>query len=100
MEQKQLNPIYKKTLIKIITKHVPQGTIYLFGSRAAQTAQKTSDIDIAIDAGKIIQTIALSNIKEEVEESTIPFFVDIVDFHAVDNDMQNQITKYGVIWKN
>ena len=37
---------------------------------------------------------------EKIEESTVPFFVDIVDFHAVNNEMKQQILKEGVVWEN
>ncbi len=90
---------YKDELVVIVRKYVPVGTIYLFGSRARGTHGPMSDIDIAIDAGMPIDRSALGLIKEEVEESRIPFFVDVLDFRLLDEDMQKEILREGIVWQ-
>jgi hypothetical protein len=88
----------KQLLIKIIRKHLPQVTLYLFGSRARGDYRSESDIDIALDTGKSIDPFILSTIQEEVEESIIPFTVDIVDMHNIAETLKNQIIKDGILW--
>ena len=39
-------------------------------------------------------------IKEAIEESQIPFFVDVVDFYSVSQEMREQIRKDGVLWNS
>jgi predicted nucleotidyltransferase len=90
---------YQDELLAIIRKHVSNGKVYLFGSRARGTNTPESDIDIAIDGGKRLADGVLGLIREEIEESTIPFFVDVLDFHTLDNAMQQTILKEGVPWK-
>jgi len=90
---------YNEILIKIICKHLPNSKIYLFGSRARKTNEPTSDIDIAIDDGSPIKLITLSNIREDIEESTVPFCVDIVDLQTVSLEMKQEILKEKVEWK-
>ena len=80
-------------LLTIITKALPQAKVYLFGSRARGDNNPESDIDIAIDIETKIDSSVLSQIKEAVEESTIPFTVDIVDLHTVSDDFKKQILK-------
>jgi uncharacterized protein len=88
----------KRKLIEIVFKYLPKARIFLYGSRARNDHTAESDIDIAIDNKSKIDKIMLSTIKEDVDESTIPFFVDIVDFAEVSDDLRNQILKDGILW--
>ena len=89
----------KKTIIKTIINLLPNAHIYLFGSRATKTNQPESDIDIAIDAQKKINAFTLSKIKEALEESSIPFTIDILDLHSISLEFKKQILKEGIAWK-
>jgi len=93
-----MNVRYKDELISIIIKHLPHATIYLFGSRARSTHSPGSDIDIAIDAERPISWSTLGEIKEAIEESMVPFFVDIVDVNSVSEDMKKRIMEEGIVW--
>ena len=95
-----VKPEYKKLLVKIITKNVPTCKIYLFGSRARKTNDPSSDIDIALESQKNIPFNVIGNIKEEIEESKIPFFVDILDFNSISNEMKKEISKDKILWNN
>jgi len=89
----------KKQIIEIIKKHLAPVKIYLFGSRARGDYVAESDIDIALDGGAIIDLALLEKIKEEIEDTTIPFTVDIVDLHRVSEDFKKQILQDAVIWQ-
>lgn len=93
-----MNDSDKQILVTIIKKHLPHAQVYLFGSRARGDYTAESDIDIAIDLGKEIDSSLLSQIKEEIEESTIPFTVDIVDLHTISDNFKKQILKDGKLW--
>lgn len=88
----------KRMLINIITKRLPGVKIYLFGSRARGDFRPTSDIDVALDMGKKIDEAVVRAIKEAVEESSIPFTVDIVDMYAVSEDFKKHIMKDRKLW--
>lgn len=88
----------KKSIIDIIIKHLPSVRIYLFGSRARGDNHATSDIDIALDAGKKIDEYILGEIREAIEESAIPFTVDVVDMYMISEDFRVRILKDGKIW--
>ena len=67
-----------KELKEYLIKNFPNESIYLFGSRARGDNSAFSDIDIAIEAkDNISQKIA--KVRFEIEESLIPYKVDIVD---------------------
>ncbi len=89
---------YKKILIAIIKKHLPEAKIYLFGSRAQKTHSSRSDIDIALDAKNQLPLTVLGNIKDDIRESIIPYFVDIVDLHDSSDSLQQQILSHGIAW--
>jgi predicted nucleotidyltransferase len=88
----------QQILTSIIKKHLPSVKIYLFGSRARGDYKSTSDVDIALDAGEKIDLYTLSLIKEEIEESIIPFTVDVVDLYNVSEDFKKNILKDGKLW--
>lgn len=74
--------------------------VYLFGSRARGTHAPSSDVDIAIaspeDAGG-----KLGALREALEFSTIPFFVDVVDLNQTAQRFVENVQNEGVIiWKN
>lgn len=90
---------YKKVLIEIIEKHLPNCKIILYGSRARGDNSPGSDIDVAIDAGKKLSRFVVYRIANEIEETKIPFFVDVLDLQSADEAIRGQIKKDGVIWK-
>jgi len=91
-------PSDKKELIAIIKKHLPNTRIYLFGSRARSASNPGSDIDIALDNNKPIDWSILGSIKEEIADSNILLFVDVVDIHDVSDEFKKQITRDGILW--
>lgn len=95
-----LNEKYKKELISIIHKHVPKCTVYLFGSRAIDQEYSGSDIDIALDAGKIIDHAKLVAIQLDFDETAIPMEMDLVDLHAASQELKNDILREGIQWTN
>lgn len=72
-------------------------TIVCVKGKGDNTVQ--SDIDIAIDNQKEIDFFILSSIKEAIEESSIPFMVDVVDLQTVSQGLKAQIMKEGIVWK-
>jgi len=85
-----------------ITRLVLEGRnvkTWLFGSRATGTARSFSDIDIALDAGaKPVSRELLVRLSCALEESHIPFRVDIVDMHSVNPAVRESIIREGQLW--
>lgn len=74
--------------------------IYLFGSCAAGTARRSSDIDIAVDTREPLPPNLLVTVVERLEESTIPFEVDVVDLRTVSPDFRAKVLREGVLWSD
>jgi len=74
--------------------------VYLYGSHAKGTTHKTSDVDIAIlPKGKIPKDL-FSRLREAIEESTIPYNVDVTDLTQVSDEFRRQILKDAILWKD
>jgi hypothetical protein len=74
--------------------------VYLFGSRAAGTNSPVSDYDIAVLAQEDI-SYELSLAREQLEESNIPYTVDLVDLQATSALFASKVLQEGlVLWKN
>ena len=72
---------------------------WLFGSRATGNAGNFSDIDIALDAGgNPVPRDLLTLLSCALEESHIPFRVDIVDMHSVSPAVRKSIEMEGELW--
>jgi len=70
----QLEPRHQKMLKEILNKYPYQ--FYAYGSRAKGTARKFSDLDLCYQ--EEIPSLIINQIGEELEESTLPFFVELV----------------------
>ena len=89
---------YKKQIIEIIHKHIPKCDIYLFGSRATDTEKKESDIDMALDAGHSISYEKIIKILIDLDDTTIPMTVDVVDLSSVSKELKFNILSEGIRW--
>ena len=74
----------------------PSEHIYLFGSRARGDAKPYSDIDIAIDGNSTLSK-RLSQVRFAIEESLIPYKVDLVDLSKAPY-LKEIIKKEGIQW--
>lgn len=90
---------HKSNIIKIITAFYPDAKIYLFGSYAKGTARQGSDIDIAIDTGKRLNLHERQFLWNLLDALPTVQNIDLIDMHAIPNDMKEEILTKGVIWK-
>ncbi len=75
-----MNERYKLQLLSILENHFPKAKIYLFGSQATGKARHGSDIDIALIEKDKVNLSRIFRALNEIEETTIPHKVDLVDF--------------------
>jgi len=72
--------------------------VYLFGSAATGALRASSDIDVAIEAPEPLPAALLSRLREALEESTIPYEVDVVDLGTVDPEFRQRVKREGILW--
>jgi predicted nucleotidyltransferase len=73
--------------------------VWLFGSCARGEALQHSDIDIAILPRDELPSAFFSDLAESVEESSIPYDVDIVDLRSATATLIDEVRREGVKWK-
>jgi uncharacterized protein len=90
----------KELMIRLLEALFPGVKIYLFGSRARGTNRPTSDIDLAIDAGRAVSYLEVARARNVLDALYVAEKIDVVDFHSVPQQLRDVILKEGVIWKN
>lgn len=99
MESENKNLLKLKELIIDSLKN-EKVTVLLFGSRARKENLPFSDIDIGIMPQGKWDEIKLAILREKIEDSAIPYKVDIVNLSEVSQDFRKQVLKDAVIWKD
>ena len=90
----QLRQIVLETL-----KNIPV-SIYLFGSWARNEEKQTSDIDVALHSQKEIPIEKWVELRERIEESTLPYNVDLVDLSKANSMIVEKVEKEGIVWRD
>jgi predicted nucleotidyltransferase len=73
----------QREVLAIIRRRLPAAEIRVFGSRVQGRARPFSDLDIALVDSSPIPPYTLGRLKEDFEESTLPFRVDLLDWQAI-----------------
>jgi len=84
MDQKHWN------IVKNILQKYPY-SFYAFGSRVKGTQKLLSDLDLCFI--EPIPSNILAHIREDFEESNLPFTVDLVDWNMCDETFKAQIKR-------
>jgi len=74
--------------------------VYLFGSCARGDVTRLSDIDVAIEPLEPLPGVLLAEIRDDLEESTVPYFVDVVDLSTVKPEFRARVERDGLLWKS
>jgi predicted nucleotidyltransferase len=90
---------YLKSIVLSVLGNYPV-TIYLFGSWAKRREKRTSDIDIALWYEKNIPDKVLTELEFIINESEIPYRVEIVDLTKADDKFIEKVRREGLIWKD
>ncbi len=69
---------------------------YAFGSRVKGDHKNLSDLDLYFTEN--IPSSLLSAIKEDFEESDLPFKVDIIDYNSMDEEFRKRIRPDSIIF--
>ncbi len=94
MSKNYLDTIREIILAELNEENV---SIALFGSFAAGSNTEASDVDVAIIPKTKLKRYKLSLIREKLEELSIPYIVELVDFSMVSESFKN-VALENVIW--
>ena len=74
--------------------------VYLFGSWATGTPSRHSDIDLGIDPAAPLPPGMFAELREQFEESRIPYRVEVVDLSAADPMFREHVICQGNPWND
>ena len=106
-----LTPEQRRIILGLLRTHLPNVTVWAYGSRVRWNARPYSDLDLVAFTAPG-QESQLANLKDAFEESNLPFGVDLLawddlpeSFHRrIKKDyavLQEQVTKEGRVgWHN
>lgn len=105
-EQRRVKKEYEDKYMSIVKKKVLEVLknrschVFLFGSRARGPFRLGSDMDVGVSGlDENIFGRMKSRILLKVEESIVPFDVDIINFDIVDGEFKKEARKNQVQWK-
>lgn len=78
----------------ILQRHIPDKTVWAYGSRATWKAKETSDLDLAVFDCDPMQ---IYHLKEELEESDLLVSVDVMDWETIPDDFKENIRRKYVV---
>jgi len=94
-DEKYLNMLKKIILSIVDTKKV---MVFLFGSRLSRCHSSIADADIGLLADEKLPANLYHKIRNSIDESIIPWEVDIIDFTRADKTFKDETLKDIVIW--
>ena len=80
-----LTPQQAQLLQACLTKHLTNGSVIVYGSRAKGNFTPRSDIDLVIRHAKTNDYSLLACIQDEIDESNFPYLCDIQYFENIKN---------------
>ena len=91
---------YLELVKKIVLENIPKDkfNIFLFGSRAREKHRQKADIDVGVKGDTKLDKKIIWEIKDKIEESIVPYKVDIIDFIDVGPEFKEEALKDIKIW--
>ena len=86
----------RKTVLALLERHLPNTTVWVYGSRANWTSRPQSDLDLVVFATQE-QSVRVGELREAFEESNLPFRVDLFVWDAVPEQFRNRIEAEHVV---
>ena len=86
----------RKTLSALFEQYLPGVLVWAFGSRVKGNFRADSDLDLVVFS-KPAQSASVSELREALDESSLPFSVDVLVWDEIGQDFRDHILeKYAV----
>ena len=85
-----------KTLLALLERHLPDTTVWVYGSRIQWNTRPQSDLDMVVFATPE-QNGRVSALREALEESNLPFRVDLFVWDDVPESFRKHIKKDHIV---
>ena len=91
-----VTPEQRQELLSLLSTHLPNTEAWVYGSRAQWTSRPDSDLDMAVFATPA-QARDVSALREALDESDLPFRVDLFVWDEVPESFREQIQREHVV---
>lgn len=81
----------QKIIERILDKYRKDYAFFYYGSRVKGTYEKTSDLDVLIKGKAEMPLAVLQEIKEEFDNSDLPYIVNFSDYYKLDGSFYKRI---------
>jgi predicted nucleotidyltransferase len=96
--RKQAIEDLRRMVLDALGEH--DAAVWLFGSCARGDARQHSDIDIGVLPRGDFPSGFFAKLAADLEESTIPYDVDLVDLRHADPALVDEVRRKGVKWRD
>ena len=80
----------RRIVLELIARHLPDTDVWAYGSRVAWTSRPESDLDLVVFSGAD-QSDQVADLREALEESGLPFRVDVLVWDELPESFQEAI---------
>lgn len=89
----------KQQLLRLLARHLPDVTVWAYGSRVNGGAHDASDLDIVLRSPDLspIPLVALEDFLQALKDSTIPIIVEARDWARLPASFHQEILKKYVV---
>jgi predicted nucleotidyltransferase len=99
MQMLDITPDQRKILLDLLNDYLPDVTVWAYGSRIKGTARPQSDLDLAVFAAAEHKR-AVAALKEALEESRLPFRVDLFVWDEIPVQFRENIQQAHMVLVN
>jgi type I restriction enzyme S subunit len=83
------------TIRSILSEHVPDCQVRVFGSRRTRRAKPYSDLDLAVVGAEKLDYRKVAALKRAFQASDLPFRVDVLDWNAISASFRATLEEQG-----
>jgi len=84
MKMIHLAPEHVQIVRAILRQHAPRAQAFVFGSRAGRQPKPHADLDLLLREDGPIDSHRFAALCADLEDSDLPFRVDVLDYHYTD----------------
>ena len=102
-EKSVMRPVDRDVIVSILRKLLPANAkVWIFGSRARGSTQRSADLDLAIDIGRTVSFEEQGALEYAFEMSDLPYRVDIIDMSTVHGIFRENVERDRIVftWQN
>ena len=99
VEELHLSPRHREEIEALLHKHLPGVDVWAYGSRVNGRSHDGSDLDLVLRGPKLaeIDTSRIADFIEVLQDSTIPFLVEVRDWARLPESFHHEVEREHVV---